>query len=178
MYKFILFTVTFTLVVLSSVATANNPHARAQSKIEALTQAGHKLSHILDTKNYSALDSVLTQDVVLDATDLQPVTGGETNGFDETVSVFKLSGAGAKTAHRITNVLLLDEITPKKARVSSYIAYSHWVEDALDDSTKTWRIYYRCDDIWVLEDSIWKLQYSKVYNMGYGAEAPYYGKEE
>ena len=30
---------------------------------------------------------------------------------------------------------------------------------------------------WVLQDGAWKMQYSKVYNMGYGAEAPYYGKK-
>lgn len=37
-------------------------------------------------------------------------------------------------------------------------------------------MFYRCEDIWVLEGEAWKLQYSKVYNMGYGVEAPYYGK--
>lgn len=57
------------------------------------------------------------------------------------------------------------------------MAYSHWVEDALNDKTKTWRIYFRCDDIWILQDRTWKRQHSKVYNMGFGAEAPYYGKE-
>lgn len=60
------------------------------------------------------------------------------------------------------------------------IAYSHWVDGTLDDKTKTWRIYYRCDDIWVLDGEerkggTWKLQYSKVYNLGYGAETPYFG---
>ena len=57
------------------------------------------------------------------------------------------------------------------------ITWSHWVEGALDDIHKTFRIFYRCDDIWVLQDGAWKMQYSKVYNMGYGAEAPYYDKQ-
>lgn len=113
------FITTLTFLVLSSLAIASPVRTRSISKIEALTQAGHRLSYLLDTKDYSSLDSVLAQDVVLDATDLLPVTGGETNGFDETVAVFKLSGAEAKTAHRITNVLLLEEITSKKARVNS-----------------------------------------------------------
>lgn len=106
---------------LSCFTTASPPHATARSgsKIEALTRAGHRLSYLLDTKNYTALDTVLAQDVVLDVTDLLPLIGGETNGFDETVNVFKRSGAGAKTAHRITNVLLLEETEERKARVSS-----------------------------------------------------------
>lgn len=110
---------TIVLVTLLCFTTAKPTNPPFSSKVEALTQAGHKLSYILDTKNYSALSSVLARDVVLDATDLLPLTGGVANGFDETVSTFKRSGAGAKTAHRITNVLLLDEITPKKSRVSS-----------------------------------------------------------
>jgi hypothetical protein len=57
------------------------------------------------------------------------------------------------------------------------ITWSHWVDGALDDIHKTFRIFYRCDDIWVLQDGAWKMQYSKVFNMGYGAEAPYYGKK-
>jgi hypothetical protein len=55
---------------------------------------------------------------------------------------------------------------------------SHWVESALDDPTKTFRIFYYCDDIWVLQGGAWKMQYSKVYNMGYGVEAPYYSKKK
>lgn len=112
----------FTIVLIALLCfttTAKPPNPPSSSKVEALTQAGHRLSYILDTKNYSALNSVLANDVVLDATDLLPLTGGVAKGFDEVVSTFKRSGAGAKTAHRITNVLLLDEITPGKSRVNS-----------------------------------------------------------
>jgi hypothetical protein len=56
------------------------------------------------------------------------------------------------------------------------MAYSHWVENALDDPAKTWRVYYRCDDIWILQGGTWKLQSSKTYNMGFGTEAMFYGK--
>lgn len=118
MLKYITLVALFTLSFFT-VAESSLGHTPSGSRIEALTQAGHRLSYILDTKTYAALDSVLTHDVVLDATELQPLTGGVTNGFDETVATFKRSGDGAKTAHRITNILLLDEITPEKARVSS-----------------------------------------------------------
>jgi len=74
---------------------------------------------MLDTKNHTALDTILTQDVVFDATDLLPVTGGKTNGFAQTVAALRGSGAGAKTDHQITNVLLLEEISAEKARVNS-----------------------------------------------------------
>lgn len=57
------------------------------------------------------------------------------------------------------------------------ITFSHWVEGALDDPTKTWRSRTRADDVWVLQDGDWKLQSSKVYNMGFGTEAMYYGKK-
>jgi hypothetical protein len=30
----------------------------------------------------------------------------------------------------------------------------------------------------VLQNGAWKMQYSKVYNMGYGVEAPYYPKKK
>lgn len=52
------------------------------------------------------------------------------------------------------------------------ITYSHWDPSALSDITKTYRIWYKCDDIWVLQDGVWKMQYSKVTNMGPGVEAP------
>ena len=53
------------------------------------------------------------------------------------------------------------------------ITLSHWNKDALDDITKTFRIYYNCDDIWVCEDSAWKMKNSIVANMGNGVESPY-----
>lgn len=110
---------TFALMLLLALFLAEaSPHsARSGSPIEALTQAGYKLSFILDTKNYTALDSILTEDVVLDATDLRPST--PTDGFEETVAAFRRSGAGAKTFHQITNVLLLDQQSPERARVNS-----------------------------------------------------------
>ncbi|KXS93495.1 hypothetical protein AC579_2225 [Pseudocercospora musae] len=57
------------------------------------------------------------------------------------------------------------------------ITWSHWVESALEDITKTFRIYYMCDDISVIQDGVWKMQHSIVQNMGYKAEAPYFSQD-
>jgi hypothetical protein len=112
-------TLALSLLSLSSLAATSPPPARSGSTIEALTQASHKLAYILDTQAFAELDSVLTQDVIFDATGLLPFTGGITLGFNETVAIFKRGGVGARTAHRVTNVLLLEEISSKKARMSS-----------------------------------------------------------
>lgn len=56
------------------------------------------------------------------------------------------------------------------------ITWSRWDENALDDIKKTFRIWYKCDDIWVLQDGAWKMKYSLVENMGPRVEAPYFGK--
>ncbi|KAH9903696.1 hypothetical protein F4778DRAFT_781081 [Xylariomycetidae sp. FL2044] len=57
--------------------------------------------------------------------------------------------------------------TPRLGPASSpYLIYSHWDPAALTDSTKTFRIYEKCDDIWVLQDGLWKLQNSTVTDMG------------
>lgn len=38
-------------------------------------------------------------------------------------------------------------------------------------------IFHGFDDIWGLQDGAWKMQYSKACKLGYGADAPYYGKK-
>jgi len=107
------------LLTLTSLAkTTPIPSKSNSSLITTLAQAGHRLSYLLDTKNYAALDTVLTKDVTFDATELR-ANGGITHGFAETAAALEKSGAGAKTDHQITNVLLLEEISPKKARVNS-----------------------------------------------------------
>jgi hypothetical protein len=112
-------TLALSFLSISSLATTSPAPVRPGFTIEALTQASHKLAYVLDTQAFAELDSILTQDVVFDATGLLPFTGGITHGFNETVSIFKRGGTGAKTAHRVTNVLLLEEISSKKVRLSS-----------------------------------------------------------
>jgi hypothetical protein len=58
------------------------------------------------------------------------------------------------------------------------IIFSRWDPGNLYDVSKTFRIYERCDDIWVLDQGLWKLKYSKVTNMGPKVEGIYWGDEK
>jgi hypothetical protein len=102
------------LISLSSLA-ATTP---VPSKSSDLLTAGNRLSYILDTKDYASLSTILTQDVTFDTTELR-AGGGITYGFAENAAALQRSGAGARTDHQVTNVLLLEQISPKKARVHS-----------------------------------------------------------
>ncbi|KAI5202317.1 hypothetical protein E4T39_04834 [Aureobasidium subglaciale] len=163
-------------LVYGAAANSYQLHPSSGSALEAFIAAEYKLAWLIDSKNYTAFGEVLTNDVVYDSTDLGAY-GGRSEGIEQTVAAIRAASAGARVSHIVTNSLVFDTITPTKWRTDTYITWSHWVEDALDDITKTFRIFYRCDDIWVLQNGVWKLQYSKVYNMGYGAEAPFYGEK-
>ncbi|THV93572.1 hypothetical protein D6D25_09397 [Aureobasidium pullulans] len=171
---------TFALGVLSLASAAlASPwvtNSGPTTPFEALISAEYKTAWLIDSQNYTALGEVFTDDIIYDSTDLGAY-GGRAEGLEAAASALRALGNGARVSHLVTNTLVLDAITPKKWRVLTYITWSHWVDGALDDITKTWRIFYRCDDIWVIQDGVWKLQYSKVLNMGYGAEAPYYGEK-
>lgn len=107
------------LSLLVSPAIANPPSAGSSaSPIEALTQAGYKTAWLIDSQNYSAFNQVMTADVVYDSTDLGPY-GGKTSGLEQTVAAIKAAGTGARTSHLVTNLLVLDLISPKKARVNT-----------------------------------------------------------
>jgi hypothetical protein len=111
-------TFTFSILGLASIAAAHSAAHSSSSAIEALTQAGYKAAWLIDSQNYSAFDEVMTQDVVYDSTDLGPY-GGETNGLEETTAAIRSAGDGARTSHLVTNLLLLEMINPKKARVNT-----------------------------------------------------------
>ncbi|EME80223.1 uncharacterized protein MYCFIDRAFT_156019 [Pseudocercospora fijiensis CIRAD86] len=144
------------------------------SAVEGLTQAGYKASWTIDSKNWTALGEVMTKDIYYDSSSLGAY-GGKSVGLDEVTAAISAAGKNAKTEHLVTNLYVKELQTPTKARVITYITWSHWVESALKDITKTFRIYYMCDDIWVIQDGAWKMQHSIVQNMGYKAEAPYFG---
>lgn len=57
------------------------------------------------------------------------------------------------------------------------IIYSRWDEAALKDVKKTFRIYERCDDYFVIDpaDGNWKLKYSLVLPLAPKPELPYFG---
>ncbi|GAB7326455.1 hypothetical protein MBLNU13_g10460t1 [Cladosporium sp. NU13] len=116
----------------------------------------------------------MTRNVVIDATALQPFTGGVLRGRDQVKAGFRQAGAGAKTVHRITNFLLLEEEKGNQAKTSSYVDHWHYVKGALGDKTKTWRIQYRSGNTWVKQGGEWKLQYNQLYDLAYGAERPFY----
>lgn len=86
--------------------------------IESLSQSEHKLAYLLSTKDYAALDEVMTQDIIYDATDLGEY-GGKTEGLTETVAGLRANGEGAKVEAIVSNLLLLDLISPKKAKTST-----------------------------------------------------------
>jgi hypothetical protein len=105
------------LAAASSVVAKPSPSS-SSSAIEALTQAGYKTAWLIDSQNYSAFNEVMTKDIVYDSTDLGAY-GGRTNGLEETVAAIKGAGSGARTSHLVTSLLVLDMITPEKARVNT-----------------------------------------------------------
>ena len=111
-------TFTLSILALASAATHSPIHPSSSSAVEALTQAGYKAAWLIDSKNYTAFNEVFTKDVVYDSTDLGAY-GGKTNGLEETIAAIKGAGNGARTSHLVTNLLVLDMITPKKARVNT-----------------------------------------------------------
>jgi hypothetical protein len=113
-----LLTFTLSVLALASTAVSNPVSASSISAIEGLTQAGYKTAWLIDSKNYTAFDEVFTKDIVYDSTDLGAY-GGKTSGLEQTTAAIKGAGNGAKTSHLVTNLLVLDMISPKKARVNT-----------------------------------------------------------
>lgn len=111
-------TLTISVLALVSSIVADPHPTNTASAIEALTQAGYKTAWLIDSQNYTAFGEVMTKDVIYDSTDLGAY-GGKTNGLEETVAAIKGAGNGARTSHLVTNLLVLDMITPKKARVNT-----------------------------------------------------------
>lgn len=58
------------------------------------------------------------------------------------------------------------------------IIWSQWDKNALHDVRKTFRIYERCDDKFVLSDGNWKLRYSLVSNLAPRVESPYFSDDQ
>jgi hypothetical protein len=56
------------------------------------------------------------------------------------------------------------------------IVWSQWEPTALHDPKKTFRIYERCDDKFVVVDGKWKLKYSLVTNLAPKVENPYFNE--
>ena len=99
---------TLTLFALSSVITA--------STLGDITETSHRIADATDTQQYDKLDAVMTRDVIIDATALQPFTGGVLRGREPVKARFRQAGAGAKTVHRVCCAVGLFETLQRKMR--------------------------------------------------------------
>ena len=75
-------------------------------------------------------------------------------------------------------MLALFELKVGEANTCDSIVWSRWDPEALDDPKRTFRIYERCDDVFVVDDGSWKLKYSLVTNLGPRVESPYFGEQD
>ncbi|PVI03250.1 hypothetical protein DM02DRAFT_612340 [Periconia macrospinosa] len=139
---------------------------------EAIHQAEFKLAETLDTKNYSGLGEVMTKDVVYDSRPLGAY-GGLSEGLENTIANIKAAFGDAMNAHYVSNALI-EPRGKDSAYVVTYLTWSRWDPAALDDPKKTFRIYERCDDLFVIDDGKWKLKYSLVTQLGPKPESPYF----
>ena len=109
-----------TVLALASAALASPIPLVPGSAIEALTQGLYRFASLIDSKDWSAFDTIMTRNVTFDATDLLPAKGGIARGFDEVVGAFQHDVAdGARTSHVVTNVLVLEVHGQSQAKVSS-----------------------------------------------------------
>jgi hypothetical protein len=106
-------------LLISSTALAQygqNSACPPGSAIEGLTQAGYKTAWTIDSKNWTRLNEVFTQDVYYDSTALGQY-GGKTEGIEQTREALEKAGEGAKTSHVVTNLYVEEMMGPEKARV-------------------------------------------------------------
>ncbi|KAK4496274.1 hypothetical protein PRZ48_012254 [Zasmidium cellare] len=144
--------------------------------ITTLTQGGYKFALTIDSKQWSNLSQVMTKDIYYDSSALGAGYGGVSVGIDQVTAALEASAPeGIYWEHLVTNLYLEKLNTPTNASSITYITVSRWDPSALHDITKTYRIYYRCDDQWLLQDGSWKLDHSIVRNTGPRVEAPYFG---
>ncbi|CAK3858638.1 Hypothetical predicted protein [Lecanosticta acicola] len=153
----------------------DEPQKPLSSTYDDIIQAGYKTAYLLDSKNYTALGEVMTEDVVYDSSPLGPSYGGKSVGLENVQKAVKAAFGDADTEHVVTNLYIKEMISSIKTNVITYITYSRWDKDAHHDIKKTFRIWYKCDDIWVLQDGAWKMKYSLVRNMAPRVEAPSFG---
>ncbi|CAI6337844.1 unnamed protein product [Periconia digitata] len=141
---------------------------------ESIHQAENILAETLDTKNYERLGESMTEDVVYDSRPLGPDYGGLSVGLAQTTANIKAAFGDALVAHHVSNAIIKPQPDGQAANVTTYIVWSRWDPAALSDPKKSFRIYERCDDFFVVDDGKWKLQYSLVTQLGPKPESPYF----
>ncbi|RDW57396.1 hypothetical protein BP5796_12846 [Coleophoma crateriformis] len=165
------------LVALVSVAiTATS--VTQPDVYEAIHQRESMLAVTLDTKNYGRLGESMTQDVVYDSRPLGSDYGGLSVGLPQVIANTKTAFGNAKVAHHVSNAIIKLNNDATKANVTTYIVWSKWDPTALHDPKKTFRIYERCDDVFVVDQGTWKLQYSLVTNLAPKVENPYFNDSD
>ncbi|KAJ4288859.1 hypothetical protein N0V88_007189 [Collariella sp. IMI 366227] len=132
------------------------------------------LAETLDTKDWDRLGESMTKDVVYDSRPLGPDYGGLSVGLEEVIKNTKKAFGDAMVAHHVSNAIIKFNHDATKANVTTYIVWSRWEHKALHDPKKTFRIYERCDDEFVVDDGKWKLKYSLVTNLAPKVENPYF----
>ncbi|KAK8078843.1 hypothetical protein PG994_002650 [Apiospora phragmitis] len=135
------------------------------------------LAYILDTKDYARLGESMTQDVVYDSRPLGLDYGGLSEGLQQITDNVRAAFGDADVAHHVSNAIIVPHEDGKAANVTTYIVWSRWDAAALHDVKKTFRIYERCDEYFVVDsaDGNWKLKYSLVSNLAPKVEQPYFG---
>ncbi|KAL2263368.1 hypothetical protein VTK26DRAFT_7089 [Humicola hyalothermophila] len=147
---------------------------------EAIHQREAILAETLDTKDWDRLGESLTQDVVYDSRPLGPDYGGLSVGLAEVIENTKAAFGDARVAHHVSNAIIRLNRDATEANVTTWgisIVWSRWDPNALDDPKKTFRIFERCDDKFVVEDGTWKLKYSLVTNLAPKVENPYFNDD-
>jgi len=142
---------------------------------EDIHQAEYKLAYTLDTKNWDKLHESMTQDVIYDNSAFGPGKGGVSTGLAQVIANTKAAFGDSMVEHIVANALINVDSSGQRAHVITYLIFSKWDPTALNDGNKTYRVYEKCDDTFVIDDGAWKLKYSKVTNMGPKFEMPYFG---
>jgi len=116
----------------------------------------------------------MTEDVIYDSRPLGPDYGGLSVGLQQVIENAQKAFGDAKIAHHVSNAIIRLNDDATKANVTTYIVWSRWEPSALKDAKKTFRIYERCDDVFVVDNGNWKLKYSVVTNLAPKVENPYF----
>ncbi|KAF9881443.1 hypothetical protein CkaCkLH20_00589 [Colletotrichum karsti] len=168
-------------LLTATFAVAGSPKGSpTPDPYEAIHQASYLLASLLDTKQYSRLNEAMTDDIIYDSRPLGAY-GGLSTGLAETSKNIAAAFGDALIEHQVGNALIrFNNPEATSANVSTYLTWSRWDSANLHDITKTFRIYERCDDLFVVDpkDGRWKLKYSLVVNQGPAVEAPYFPQDE
>ncbi|KAH6632068.1 hypothetical protein F5144DRAFT_620966 [Chaetomium tenue] len=167
---------TLLLTSLSICLGVASPSHTQPDVYEAIHQRESILAETLDTKDWSHLGESMTKDVVYDSRPLGPDYGGLSVGLQQVIENTKAAFGNAKVAHHVSNAIIRLNHDASKANVTTYIVWSRWEPEALHDPKKTFRIYEKCDDKFVVDDGKWKLKYSLVTNLAPNVENPYFNK--